>query len=61
MECPTLKFQLDVPTIERLRAQATERGISLTSLIQNIVSRYVWATPTPGDRKADDSDHGAAS
>jgi hypothetical protein len=51
MALPTLKFQMDVPTIERLQTLANERGISLTSLIQNIVRKEVYATPTMG-RKA---------
>jgi hypothetical protein len=58
MACPTLKFQLDVPSIERLRAQATEHGVSLTSWLQQIVLHHLWATPTDGDRKAESTEDG---
>jgi len=45
---PTVKFQLDVPTLEQFQALARYRNTSQTKLIRQLMIEAIQATPEAG-------------
>jgi hypothetical protein len=48
MAAPTVKFQMDVPTLEQFQALVRYRGTSQTKLIRQLIVEAIQATPEAG-------------